>query len=47
MRLHAKNIARMAGVPDSHLDRVAETMVAEGNVRMNRAKEIWEKLRTR
>jgi len=45
MRLHAKNIAVMAGVADDEIDKVAETMVAEGKIRMDRAKEILEELR--
>lgn len=44
MRLHAKNIARMAGVPDAQVGPVVEKMISEGQVRMSRAKEIWDEL---
>jgi len=45
MRLHAKNLALMAGAPAHLLDRVAEQLVAEGKVRMSRAEEIVKSLR--
>jgi len=40
MRLHAKNIAASAGAPPELVEEVASRLVAEGNIRMDRAKEI-------
>ncbi len=45
MSLHARNIAVMAGASGDEIDKVAEKLVAEGNVRVDRAKEILEELR--
>ncbi|OYT28581.1 hydroxymethylglutaryl-CoA reductase, degradative [Thermoplasmatales archaeon ex4572_165] len=45
MSLHARNIAMMAGANKDELDIVAEKMVKEGNVRMDRAKEILESMK--
>ena len=45
MSLHAKNIAVMAGAVGDEIDRVAEIMVREKCVRVDRAREILEKLR--
>ena len=42
MSLHAKNIAMMAGAKGGDIDRVAEAMVMERNINVNRAKEILE-----
>ncbi len=45
MRLHAKNIAIMAGATGDEIDRVAEVMIKEKKIRMDRAKEILDELR--
>lgn len=45
MSLHARNIAIMAGATGDLIDKVAEEMVKEGKVRMDKAKEILEKLK--
>ncbi len=45
MSLHARNIAAMAGAKGDEIDRVAKLLVKEGKVRMDRAKEILEKVR--
>lgn len=45
MRLHAKNIAIMAGAKGDEIDRVAEVMIKEKKIRMDRAKEILDELR--
>jgi len=45
MSLHAKNIAIMAGAMGDEIDQVAEIMVREKCIRLDRAKEILEKLR--
>jgi len=44
MRLHAKNIAVMAGAKGEMIDRLAEKMAEEKAVRVDRAKELLEKL---
>jgi hydroxymethylglutaryl-CoA reductase len=45
MRLHAKNIAYMAGAVNKEIDEVASLMIKEKNIRMDRAKEIIKTLR--
>jgi hydroxymethylglutaryl-CoA reductase len=40
MSLHAKNIAVMAGAKGDLIDKVAEQLVKEGNIKLDRAKEI-------
>jgi len=45
MSLHARNIAVMAGAEGDEIDRVAEILVKEKKIRVDRAKEILEKLR--
>jgi len=45
MELHAKNIAIVAGATGEFIDKVAEKMVKEGEVKVDKAKEILEKLR--
>jgi len=45
MSLHARNIAVMAGAKGDEIDKVAEILVKEKKVRVDRAKEILEKLR--
>ena len=47
MGLHARNIAATVGAVGEEIDRVAEALVKEGNVRMDRAKEILDDLRRR
>ena len=44
MSLHARNIAVTAGAKDAQIDLVAERMVKERKVRVDRAKEILEEL---
>jgi hydroxymethylglutaryl-CoA reductase len=44
MRLHAKNIASSAGVPQSKMSDVISRMVKEGNISVTRAKEILKEL---
>lgn len=44
MSLHARNIAVAAGASDHLADMVAEKMVKEGKVRMDRAKELLREL---
>ena len=47
MSLHARNIAVMAGAKGEEIDRVAELLVKEKKVRVDRAKEILEEIRER
>jgi len=44
MALHARNIAVIAGAKDGQIDVVAELLVKERRVRVDRAKEILENL---
>ena len=44
MRLHARNVAAMAGATGDLIDKVADVMVKEKKVRIDRAKEILEEL---
>jgi len=44
MSLHARNIAIMAGATVDLVDVVAERMVEERKIRMDRAKELLEEL---
>jgi len=45
MSLHAKNIAVMAGATGDQIDKVANQLVKEGKVKLDRAKEIMETLK--
>ena len=45
MSLHAKNIAVMAGAKGDEIDKVADRLVKEGKVKLDRAKEILEEIR--
>ncbi len=40
MSLHARNIAAMAGAQGDLIDSVADKMVAERKIRLDRAREI-------
>ncbi len=42
MSLHAKNIAMMAGADEKSIDSIAEQLIKEENVRLDRAKELVE-----
>jgi hydroxymethylglutaryl-CoA reductase len=44
MALHARNIAVTAGAPPELVDEIVKRMVAEGKVRMDRAKELIEEM---
>ena len=44
MSLHARNIAAMAGAKGEMIDRVAEVLVKEKKVKMDRAKEVLAEL---
>lgn len=45
MSLHAKNIAVMAGAKGDQIDKVAEQMVKENKIKLDRAKEILDEIR--
>jgi hydroxymethylglutaryl-CoA reductase len=45
MSLHAKNIAVMAGAQETEIDCLADQLVQEGKVKLDRAKELLEKMR--
>lgn len=45
MSLHAKNIAIMAGANEDQVDKVAEQMIKEKKIKLDRAKEILEEIR--
>lgn len=45
MKLHAKNIAIIAGAKGELIDEVAERMISEGNIKVSRAKEILEEIK--
>jgi hydroxymethylglutaryl-CoA reductase len=47
MSLHARNIAITAGAKDAQIDLVAERMVKERKVRVDRAKEILDEIPTK
>jgi len=45
MSLHAKNIAVMAGAQGDEIDKVAEQMIKEGKIKIDRAEEILKDIR--
>jgi hydroxymethylglutaryl-CoA reductase len=45
MSLHAKNIAVMAGAKGDEIDIVADKMVKEGKIKLDRAEEILKEIR--
>ena len=47
MGLHARNIAATVGATGDEIDRVAEVLVKEKKVRMDRAKEVLDEIRQR
>lgn len=47
MELHARNIAIMAGAAGDEVDRVVEELLKIGKIRMDVAKEVLERLRSR
>jgi len=44
MALHSRNIAKIAGVPDNLIDKVAEILVKENKIRVDHAKEVLKKM---
>ena len=45
MSLHAKNIAVMAGAQGDEIDKIADQMVKEGKIKLDRAEEILKEIR--
>ena len=45
MSLHAKNIAVMAGAKGEQIEKVANKMIKEGKIRLDRAEEILKEIR--
>jgi len=45
MSLHAKNIAVMAGASGDLIDKIANQLVKEGNIKLDRAKEIFDEIK--
>ncbi len=45
MSLHAKNIAVMAGAKEDQIDKVAEQMIKEKKIKLDRAKEILKEIK--
>ncbi|MFX1445207.1 MAG: hydroxymethylglutaryl-CoA reductase, degradative [Promethearchaeota archaeon] len=43
MTLHSRNIAKLAGVPEELIERVAKKLVEDKKIRVDYAKEIFEK----
>jgi hydroxymethylglutaryl-CoA reductase len=44
MALHARQMAMAAGAPESLVSRIVETMIAEGNIRLERARTLVQEL---
>jgi len=44
MELHAQNIAVMAGAKGDQIDEIAQRMIKEGKIRLDRAKELMKEL---
>jgi hydroxymethylglutaryl-CoA reductase len=44
MALHSRNIAKVAGVPDELIEKVARILVADKKIRVDYAKEVLKKL---
>lgn len=47
MNLHARNIAMMAGARGDEVEKVVEVLTEEGTIRVDRAKEVLENIRTK
>lgn len=45
MALHAKNIAVMAGAKGEEIDKIADQMVKEGKIKLDRAEELLKEIR--
>ncbi|TFG00683.1 MAG: hydroxymethylglutaryl-CoA reductase, degradative, partial [Promethearchaeota archaeon] len=45
MALHSRNIAKLAGVPDKLIEKVAQQLIQDKKIRVDYAKEILNKIR--
>ncbi len=45
MELHSRNIAKLAGIPDHLVEKVAKILVEDKKIRIDYAKEVLEKLK--
>jgi hydroxymethylglutaryl-CoA reductase len=45
MALHSRNIAKLAGIPENLIDKVARKLVEDKKIRVDYAKEILEKIK--
>ena len=45
MALHSRNIAKLAGVPDELIEKVAQQLIRDKKIRVDYAKEIMNKIR--
>ncbi len=45
MKLHAKNIAQMAGATGDSIEKVAQQLIKEGKIRVDRAEEILREMK--
>ncbi|MHA1669575.1 MAG: hydroxymethylglutaryl-CoA reductase, degradative [Promethearchaeota archaeon] len=45
MKLHSKNIAKLAGIPDKFIDIISQRMVDKGRIRIDVAQEIYEEIK--
>jgi hydroxymethylglutaryl-CoA reductase len=44
MRLHSRNIAKLAGVPDNLIDQVANRLIQDNKIRVDHAKDLLKKI---
>lgn len=42
MKLHSKNIAKIAGASLDQIEKISQQMIGEGNISVSRAKEIMD-----
>ena len=45
MSLHAKNIAVMAGAQGEAIDKIADQMIKESTIKLDRAKELLKEIK--
>jgi len=47
MKLHARNIAISAGIPDEYVDEVKDILIKEGKISMDYAKKVFDEIKER
>ncbi|MBD3256475.1 MAG: hydroxymethylglutaryl-CoA reductase, degradative [Candidatus Lokiarchaeota archaeon] len=45
MKLHSKNIAKLAGVPDEYIEKVAKILIDDQKIRVDYAQEVYKKIK--